>query len=75
MGRATICVPATDNCVAINETDLSDKMAMSYGTLLARTLPDQDGYVTVTLESGLVRLIGHDAIRGELIIGHLNKRR
>lgn len=45
---------------------------MSYGTLFARTLSEQDGLVIVTLSSGDVRVIGHDTVNGELTIGRLH---
>ena len=72
MGRATICVPATDNNAEIFCEGLSDHIAMSYGTVFARTLSEQDGFVTVTLSSGSVRVIGHDAARGKITIGRLH---
>jgi len=72
MGRATITIPATDNCPEAHETNLSDQMAMSYGTLFARTLSEQDGFVTVTLTSGSIRLIGHDTVRNRITIGRLH---
>ncbi len=72
MGRATIRVPSTDNAEEIFETGLSDQMAMSYGTVFARTLSDEDGFVTVTLSSGSVRVIGHDTARGKLRFGRLH---
>ncbi len=72
MGRATIRVPATDNDGEIFADGLSDQMAMSYGTVFARTLSEQDGFVTVILSSGSVRVIGHDTARGELRIGRLH---
>jgi ribosomal protein L2 len=72
MGRATIRVPATDNCKEVFETGLSDQMAMSYGTAFAQTLSEPDGYVTVTLSSGSVRVIGHDTLRGRITIGRLH---
>lgn len=44
---------------------------MSYGTAFARTLSEQDGYVQVTLESGMVKVIGLDTLTGKLTIGRL----
>jgi len=75
MGHAKLVVPATDNHEAVCETGLSDPMAMSYGMLFARTLSEQDGFVTVTLESGEVKVIGHDTTNNTLTIGRLVKGR
>lgn len=74
MGHATIRIPATDNNKEVFETGLSDQMAMSYGTAFARTLSEQDGYVQVTLESGMVKVIGLDTLTGKLTIGRLVSR-
>ena len=72
MGRATICVPKTDNAAEIFCEGLSDHVALSYGRLFAAALSDEDGFVTVTLTSGSVRVIGLDTARGELRIGRLH---
>lgn len=74
MGLAKMIVPATDNFKEIVETGLSDQMAISYGRLFARTLSEQDGFITVILESGAVIVIGLDSINGALTIGRLNYR-
>lgn len=66
-------VPATDNNEAIREVGLPDQLAMSYGTLFARTLSEHDGFVTVTLSDGQVKVIGIDTLSGEITIGHLRK--
>jgi len=75
MRRATLCVPTTDNCKGLKMTGLSDQMAMSYGRAFAATLSEQDGYVTVRLQSGSVRVIGRNVLTGELTIGLLRKGR
>ncbi len=73
MGHATIRVPGTDNNNGeIFCEGLSDHIAMSYGRLFATTLSDEDGFVTVTLTSGSVRIIGLDTARGKLRIGRLH---
>lgn len=74
MGLAKMIVPATDNFKEIVETGLSDQMAISYGRLFARTLSEQDGFITIILESGVVIVIGLDSINGTLTIGRLNYR-
>ncbi len=71
MGRATISVPKTDNGSEIFCEGLSDHIALSYGRLFASTLSDDDGFVTVTLTSGSVRVIGCSA-DGKLHIGRLH---
>lgn len=70
-GLATMIVPKTDNNQAIVVTGLSDQMAMSYGTLFAQTLSEQDSSIEVTLECGSIRAIGLDNITGQLTIGRL----
>ena len=70
-GHATITIPKCGPCPESRHEGLSDALAMSFGRLAARTLPDQDGFVVVVLESGVRRLIGHDSSRGAVIIGHL----
>lgn len=73
MGHATICVPGSGNNKAMRETGLSDQVAMSYGRLFARTLSEQDGFVTVTLQSGAVRMIGYDTENDKVTIGRLHR--
>ncbi len=78
MGHATICIPKTDNFEEVRETGLSDQLAMSYGTLFARTLSEQDFAIAVTLESGEIQVIRHEPIRDRMIIRHFprtNERR
>jgi len=72
MGRATICVPKTDNAAEIFCEGLSDHIALSYGRLFATSLSDEDGFVTVTLTSGSVRVIGLDAATGQITMGRLH---
>ena len=69
---ATLEVPATDERPPISET-LPDTLALSYGTMFARTLSEDDGFVVVTLSDGKIRVIGYDTLTGQLTIGHLNK--
>jgi hypothetical protein len=68
-GKATLDVPATSEGDAIRVQGLSDQVAISYGKLFARTLSEQDGFVTVVLESGVTRIIGHDTINETLVMG------
>ncbi len=72
IGRATLFVPSTDNKSEFTASGLSDQIAMSYGRLFARMLSEQDGYVTVTLESGSVRVIGLNSVTNKLTIGRLH---
>lgn len=69
---ATITIPKSGPCPESRHDGLSDALAMSFGRRAARTLSEQDGYVTVMLESGSVRVIGHDTVTGELTIGRLH---
>lgn len=70
--KATLEVPASGNIGPSTTKGLSDEMAMGYGMLFARTLSDHDGFVKVTLESGSVRVIGHDTLRDKVTIGRLH---
>lgn len=69
--KATVEVPATDNSKAITKR-LSDHKAMLYGKEQAKRLSERDGFVTVTLTSGSVRVIGHDTSTGRITIGRLH---
>ena len=57
-GKATLDIPASGNIGHSRTEGLSDRMALSFGRTAAMTLSDQDDHVTVTLESGEVRVIG-----------------
>lgn len=57
-GQATLEIPRSGDIGPSRTDGLSDQLAMTIGRTAAWTLSEQDGYVTVTLESGSVRLIG-----------------
>ena len=71
-GKATLEIPASGSIGPSRTCGLSDKLAMTMGRIAARTLSEQDGFVTVTLESGSVRVIGHDTLLGKVTIGRLH---
>ena len=70
-GNATLYIPRCGNIGPSRTPGLSDELAMAIGRAAGRTLSEEDGYVTVILESGETKLIGHDTIRGELVMGRL----
>lgn len=72
-GKATLELPATGNIGPARTEGLSDEMAISYGTLFARTLSDNDGFAIVTLSDGARRVIGLDEVTNEILIGRLGK--
>ena len=69
-GKATLDIPAVGNIGRSRTDGLSDQLAMILGRTAAWTLSEQDGYVTVTLESGAVKVIGHDTVKGKLTFGN-----
>ncbi len=71
-GKATIEIPRCGVIGPSRTEGLSDALAMTIGRTAAWTLSERDGHVTVTLESGSVRVIGHDTIHGKLTIGRLH---
>lgn len=71
-GQATITIPECGPIPESRHEGLSDELAMSFGRRAAKTLSEQDGFVTVVLESGSVRVIGHDTLTGEVVIGRLH---
>jgi len=75
LGKAKLEVPATDNCDAIREDGLSDALAMSYGRLFGMLLSDEHEFVFVTLSDGTEKVIGHDTLRNEVVIGTLRRER
>ena len=70
-GTATLEIPKIENIGPLRTEGLSDELAMSFGRIAARMLSEDDGFVTVTLESGTVRVIGNDTIANVLTIGRL----
>jgi len=70
-GKASISIPASGPIGPDGMSGLSDELAMVYGTMFARTLSEEDGFVTVALECGKVLVIGHDTFRDTLTIGRL----
>lgn len=75
LGKAKLDIPASGEFGPIHNEGLSDELAMIFGRIAARTLSEEDGFVTVTLESGDVKVIGHNTITGLLTIGLLRKKR
>lgn len=73
-GTATLEIPQSGNIGPSRTDGLSDDLAMCIGRIAAGTLSEQDGFVTVSLESGIVEVIGHDTLTGELTIGRLVRR-
>lgn len=71
-GKATLDIPKVGDIGPTHMDGLSDALAMTMGRAAAWTLSEQDGFVTVTLESGSVRVIGHDTCRHKLTIGRLH---
>ncbi len=67
-GQATLEIPQSGNIRPSFTDGLSDCMAMAMGRTAAWTLSERDSYVTVTLESGSMKVIGLDTRRGELVI-------
>jgi len=57
-GKASIRIPSSGNIRLSYCDGLSDRLAMTIGRRAAETLSDDDGFVTVVLESGRVVVIG-----------------
>ena len=72
-GTATLELPQTGTIGPSTTEGLSDEMAMSYGTLFARTLSDNDGFAIVTLSDRTKKVIGLDELSGEILIGRVGK--
>ncbi len=70
-GKATLDIPASGNIGPSRTDGLSDELAMVLGRSAARTLSEQDGYVTVSLESGETKVIGY--CTDTVTIGHLGR--
>lgn len=68
-GKATLDIPASDTIGPSHTECLSDELAMVLGRIAARTLSEQDDFVTVSLESGEVKVIGYDTVYDTLTIG------
>lgn len=68
-GNATLEIPRTGTIGPSRTEGLSDTLAMIIGRTAAWMLSEGDGYVIVTLESGEVRVIGHDTLTNKLTIG------
>ena len=70
VGKATIHIPASNNIGETTVVGLSDDVAIGIGRIAAMTLSDDNHIpVTVTLENGLVLLIGYDLITDRIVIG------
>lgn len=74
-GTATLDIPSSGDMGHSRTEGLSDELAMIMGRIAARTLSEQDGFVTVCLECGTTVVIGHDTIRDVLTIGRLTEER
>jgi len=72
-GKAKLEIPKIENIGPSVTEGLSDELAMSYGRIAARMLSEEEGYVTVTLESGETRVIGNDTLENQLVIGHVRR--
>jgi hypothetical protein len=70
-GQATLEIPRAGDTGPSRTIGLSDDLAMIMGRIAAWTLSEQDGCVAVTLESGEVKLIGHDTSTNALVFGRL----
>ncbi len=70
-GRATLEIPQAGDIGPSRTIGLSDELAMTMGRTAAWTLSEQDGFVTVRLESGKVKVIGHDTVHNKLVFGRL----
>lgn len=51
-GNATLEIPASGVIGPTRVDGLSDELAMTIGRVAAMTLSEQDGHITVSLESG-----------------------
>ncbi len=71
-GKATIEIPRSGNIGPSRTTGLSDQQAIGFARIAAMTLSEHDGQVTVTLESGDVRVIGFDPVREVMTFGSLH---
>lgn len=74
-GNATIEIPNSGNIGPSRHEGLSDVLALVLGRCAARTLSDEDGYVTITYSDGTKKLIGHDAANDRLVFGRLTRPR
>lgn len=71
-GKATLNIPKVGDIGPTKVEGLSDELAMSFGRLHARTLSDEHQMITVTLESGSVRVIGYCTVTDTVHIGRLH---
>ena len=69
-GKAILEIPQSGNIRPSRTEGLSDELAMINGRMAARTLSEHEGCVTVSLESGMVNVIGYDTLTDTLTIGH-----
>lgn len=73
-GKAVLEIPASETIGHSLTEGLSDRMALCFGRIAAMTLSDRDDCVTVTLESGEVRVMGHDTIHQAIVTGRSDRR-
>lgn len=69
--KATLEIPASGNIGRSCWDNLPDDVAMTMGRRAAQTLLEHEGFVIVTLTDGTKKVIGHDTLSGELIVGTL----
>jgi len=67
-GKATLEIPGSGNIGPSTTGGLSDELAMILGRTAAMTLADEDGDVLVTLSDGTVKVIGHEAWSGNIVV-------
>ena len=72
-GTATLEIPKIENIGPSRTEGLSDELAVSFGRIAARMLSEEEGYVTVTLESGETQVISNDTLENQLVIGHIRR--
>lgn len=69
--NATITIPKCGPFPESTHDGLSDELAMSFGRRAAKTLSDDDGFVTVRLSTGKHLVIGHADDNGNMVIGRV----
>ncbi len=70
-GKATLEIPQSGTIGPSYTDGLSDELAMVLGRVAAWTLSDEHEFVTVSLESGEVKVIGYDTIHHSVVTGRL----
>jgi hypothetical protein len=65
-GNATLTIPENGVIGPTHVEGLSDELAITIGRIAAMTL--SDAFITVTLECGILVVIGCDEFTGEIVI-------